>query len=137
MKEVFEYRRTRSKGAIWLSASAVAMLIAAIAITGTDELIGLVYVAGPVTLCWMLMPQQVAGIRIDDQHLVLSAWRQPRAILLDDIAYLRVTEASAETNIAIVYKDGREEGTYIGDMPDLDTLARVMAARGIAVRDIY
>lgn len=137
MKEVFEYRRAPNRGAIWLSASAVAMLIAAITLTGAHELTWLAWALGPITLGWMLLPKPVAGIRVDDDYLILSAWRTPRAIPLDSIAYLRATEASAETDIAIVYKDGTEEGTFTGDMPDITTLAEVMAARGIAIRDVY
>lgn len=137
MKEVFEYRRAPNRGVIWLAASAVAMLIAAIVLTGAEELTWLAWALGPITLCWMLLPKPVAGIRVDDDYLVLSAWRTPRQIPLDSIAYLRATEASAETDIAIVYKDGTEEGTCIADMPDITTLAEVMAARGIAIRDVY
>ncbi|MDX8348160.1 hypothetical protein SLH49_09190 [Cognatiyoonia sp. IB215446] len=137
MNEDYEYRRAPNRGVIWLSVAAVILLIVATTLTGSEELSWLVWALGSLTLCWMLMPKPVAGIRIDNEYLVLSAWRQPRAIKLDDIAYLRVTEASAETYLAIVYKDGTEEGVFAGDLPDLETLAEVLAARGIAVRDRY
>lgn len=137
MNEVYEYRRAPNRGVIWLSVTAVAMLLAAITFTGARELTWLTWALGATTLCWMLLPKPVAGIRVDGNVLVLSAWRNPRAILLNDIAYLRATEASAETDIAIVYKDGTEEGTFKGDMPDIETLVEVMAKRGIAVRDVY
>ena len=137
MNEVYEFRRAPSRGGIWLSATAVLMLIVAVSLTGSEELSWLVWGVGAATLCWMMLPKPVAGIRVDDDYLVLSAWRNPRSIRLDDIAYMRVTEASAETDIAIVYKDGREEGTFIGDMPEIESLIDVMAKRGIAVRDAY
>lgn len=137
MKKVFEYRRAPNRGVIWLSVAAVAMLIAGITLTGATEFIWLAWGLGPITLVWMLLPKPVAGIRVDDDYLVLSAWRHPRAIPLDNIAYLRATEASAETNIAIVYKDGTEEGAFAGDMPpDIAPLAEALAARGIAIRDV-
>ncbi|MEL6681623.1 MAG: hypothetical protein AAFQ09_03145 [Pseudomonadota bacterium] len=113
------------------------MLVIAITLTGSEELTWLVWAIGAATLCWMMLPKPVAGIRVDDTHLILSAWRLPRAIRLDDIAYLRATEASAETNIAIVYKNGSEEGVFAGDLPEMDILVDVMAQRGIAVRDRY
>jgi hypothetical protein len=88
-------------------------------------------------LFWMVLPRPIAGIRVDDHHLILSAWRLPRMIPLDDIAYLRATSVSADSDVTIVYKDGREEGTFAGDMPDIETLSYVMAMRGVPVRDIY
>lgn len=137
MNDDYEYRRAPSRGVIWLSATAVILVLVAITLTGSEELSWLVWGMAAMTLCWMMLPKPVAGIRVDDEHLVLSAWRAPRAIRLDDIAYLRVTEASAETYLAIVYKDGTEEGVFAGDLPDIEILAEVMAARGIAVRDRY
>lgn len=137
MNEVYEYRRAPNKGVIWLAATAVAMLIASVTLVGATQLAWLVWALGPITLCWMLLPKPVAGIRVDNEFLVLSAWRDPRAIRLDDIAYLRATEASAETDIAIIYKDGTQEGIFAGDLPDIETFVDVMAQRGIAVRDIY
>ncbi|MDX8351107.1 hypothetical protein [Cognatiyoonia sp. IB215182] len=137
MNEDYEYRRAPNRGVIWLAATAVILLIVATTLTGSDELSLMVWALGAMTLCWMLLPKPVAGIRVDDEYLVLSAWREPRPIRLDDIAYLRMTEASAETYLAIVYKDGTEEGVFAGDLPDIDILAEVMAARGIAVRDRY
>ncbi len=137
MKEVFEYRRAPSRGVLWLGVSAFSVLVTMIILTGADELIWLIWTTGPLTIGWMLIPHPVAGIRIDDDYLVLSAWRNPRAIPLDDIAYLRATEASAETNIAIVYKDGSEEGTFVGDMPEISVLMDALAVRGIAVRGVY
>jgi hypothetical protein len=137
MNQVYEYRRAPNRGVIWLSAIAMVMLISAVTLTGAAELTWLAWTMGAITLGWMLLPKPVAGIRVDDDFLTLSAWRNPHAIPLDDIAYLRTTEASAETNIAIVFKDGTEEGTYSGDMPDIETLVEVMAKRGIAVRDVY
>ena len=137
MNEVYEYRRAPNRGVIWLATTAVAMLIVAVTLTGAQELTWLTWAVGAATLCWMLLPKPVAGIRVDNDALILSAWRNPRAILLDDIAFLRATEASAETDIAIVYKDGTEEGTFSGDMPNIEILVEVMAKRGIAVRDVY
>ncbi len=137
MNDVYEYRRAPNRWVVWLSAAAVILLIVAASLTGSDELALLGWAGGALTLFWMMAPKRVAGIRVDDDYLVLSAWRNPRPIRLDDIAYMRVTEASAETDIAIVYKDGSEEGTFIGDMPDIETLVEVMAKRGIAVRDVY
>lgn len=136
MSDVYEFRRAPGKGAIWLACIALIMLLAAVFFNDADQLMWLVWVFGAVTLTWMLMPKPVAGIRVDNEHLTLSAWRNPRPVLLDDIAHLKVTEASFETQVSIIYKNGDEEPIFTGDLPDFDTLIAVMAKRGIPVRDI-
>lgn len=136
MDEVYEYRRAPSKGAIWLACIAVAILLATVVVNGATDLLWLVWVCGAITIAWMFLPKPVAGIRVDNDHLVLSAWRNPRPYMLDDIAHLRVTEASLETEVSIVFKNGDEEPIFKGDLPDIDTLITVMAKRGIPVRDI-
>lgn len=136
MSKVYEYRRAPSKGAIWLALVGVVMLLIAVIYYGASELQMLVWVAGAVTVAWMLMPKPVAGIRIDATHLVLSAWRNPRPIPLDDIAHLRVREEDPETEVSIVYRNGEEEDIFAGDLPDIDTLITVLATRGIPVRDV-
>lgn len=135
MNEVYEYRRAPGKGAVWLACIAVVMLLAAVILNGADHLMWLVWTSGAVTLAWMILPQPVSGIRVDDDHLVLSAWRNPRPILLDDIAHLKVTQASLETEVSIVFKNSDEEPIFAGDLPDIETLISVMAKRGIPVRD--
>lgn len=137
MNEVYEFRRAPNRGVIWLSAVTIALLITVVGYSDSGHLIWLIWVLGAVLICWMLLPKPVAGIRIDDDHLILGAWREPRLIALDDIAYLRATSVSADSDVTIVYKDGREEGAFAGDMPDIETLAYVMAIRGVPVRDIY
>ena len=137
MNDVYEYRRARGKAVIWLSGMGVILLLAAVSVTDASELMWLVWVLAALTLALMLVPRTITGIRVDDTYLVLSAWHKPRAIALDDIAFLRATQADPETSIIIVYKDGTEEKTFSRDMPEIETLVYVMATRGIAVRDIY
>jgi hypothetical protein len=137
MNDVYEYRRARGKGVIWLCGMGVVLLLVAISVTDATDLIWLVWVLAALTLALMLVPRPVSGIRVDDTYLVLSAWNKPRSIALDDIAFLRATQADPETSIIIVYKNGTEEKTLSRDMPDLETLVYVMAARGVPVRDLY
>lgn len=136
MDNVYEFRRAPSKGAMWLAMIAVAMLLAAVVLNQAYDLLWLLWVAGAVTVTWMLLPKQVAGIRVDHEYLTLSAWRNPRPIPLDEIAYLQVTHESLEAGVSIVFKNGDVRGIFTGDLPDLDTLIDVMALRGIPVRDI-
>lgn len=137
MNKTFEYRNAPSKGAIWLAAAGVILLLLMILVTGSDHLIWMVWIFGTVTAAWMIVPKPVYGIKVDPDYLVLSAWRDPRYVRLDDIAYLRATNISDETSIAIVYKNGDEEGIFSADLPHIDTLIAVLADHGIPVRDVY
>lgn len=137
MNEVYEYRRAPSKGVIWLCGIKIAVLLWAVTMTDAEHLIWLIWALAAMMLLCMTLPKPIAGIRVDDDHLTLSAWRKPRPIPLDNIAYLRTTSVSSDSDVTIVYKDGRDEGAFVGDMPDIDTLSFVMASRGVPVRDIY
>jgi hypothetical protein len=136
MNDVYEFRRAPGKGAIWLGSATVAVLLFVMALTDA-KLDWLVWGAGAVTLTWMVLPRPVAGIKVDDTHLVLSAWQNPQTIPLDDIDHLKATRESLESDFKIVLRDGREMIALAGDMPDLETLVYVMAVRGIPVRDVY
>lgn len=136
MSEVYEYRRAPSKAVIWLAIASIIVLLTAVVRYGADHLIWLLCVFGAATAVWIFMRRPAAGIRIDTDYLVLSAWRNPRPIALDDIAHLRVREGGIETEVTIVYRNGNEEAVFSGDLPDIDTLIPVMAERGIPVRDV-
>ena len=91
MSDVYEYRQSSSKGVIWLALAGAALLMFAVWFYDAYHLLWLVWIFGAVTIAWVLIPQRVAGNRLDNRHLTLSAWHQPRPIPLDDIAHLRVT----------------------------------------------
>ena len=136
MSDVYEYRRAPNRGPVWLALVGVILLLVAVIQFGATQLTWLVWVAAAVTIAWMILPQPVSGIRIDRDHLVLAAWRKPRPIALDDIAHLRVDDSGLETHTTIVYRDGKEEVIFAGDLPDVDTLIMVLADRGIPVREV-
>lgn len=137
MNDVYEYRRARGKAVVWLSGMGVVLMLAAVSVTGATDLMWLVWALAALTLALMMVPRPISGIRVDDTYLVLSAWHKPRAVALDDIAFLRAIHGDPETSFVIVYMDGTEEKTLSRDMPDIETMVRVMADRGIAVRGIY
>lgn len=136
MNDVYEFRRAPGKGAIWLAAIAVVLLLTAIVINGAEQFMWLVWVFGGVTITWMVMPKPALGVRIDDDFLIMSAWTAPRPIPLDQIAHIRAAETRIETIYTLVYRDGEEEILFSGDLPDVETLSRVLALRGVPVRDL-
>ena len=136
MSNVYEYRRAPNKGPIWLAFTGVVMLLVGVIYFEATQLQALVWVMGALLVAWLLLPQPISGVRIDNDHLTLAAWRNPRPIPLDDIAHLRVSEAGLDTQVAIVYRNGDVEDVFSGDLPDIDTLIAVLAERGIPVRDV-
>ncbi len=136
MHEVYEFRRAPGKGAIWLGTICVVLLLTAIVFEGAEQFMWLVWVIGGVTITWMLMPKPALGVRVDDDYLIMSAWTSPRPIPLDKISHIRAQETQIETIFTLVYKDGEEEILFSGDLPDILTLSRVLALRGVPVRDL-
>ncbi len=136
MSDVYEYRRAPNRGPVWLALIGVIVLLVAVIHYGATQLIWLVWVAAAITIAWMILPKPVSGIRIDNDHLTLAAWRKPRPIRLDDIAHLRVDDSGLDTHVTIVYRNGNEEDVFAGDLPDVDTLISVLADRGIPVREV-
>ena len=135
MHEVYEYRLSSRRSAIWLAAALVAFSLGYAVVNSAPAILTVICATGGVLLGWMLMANPMSGIRVDHETLVLNAWRRPREIPLSEIAYLRMTHWTDDSTVSIVYKDGREEGTNYADMPPPNTLAAVMAARGIPVYD--
>ena len=137
MNEVYEYRRIPGRGIIRLAAAAVVVSFTTVALTGAQYMLQLACVIAPLALLWMSLPRPIAGIRIDDESLILSAWQNPRAISLDDLSHIQILNDDVETNISIHFKDGRTERAMAHDFPPVEILAVVLATRGIPVRGIY
>ncbi len=135
MLDVYEYRQTGRSQVVWLTAALVAFLLAYGVVNDASHTMSVVWAAAGVVLMWMLMRAPVRGIRVDDEHLTLNAWHKPRTIALADVSHLRATHWTDDANITVVYKDGTEESTNARDMPDLNTLALVLAERGIKIKD--
>ncbi|MEY1556536.1 hypothetical protein AB3Y40_12965 [Yoonia sp. R2331] len=135
MFDVYEYRQSGRSQLVWLSAAVVIFLLTFGLVNEAPNIIVMVFVLAGVVLGWVLMLAPARGIRVDDAHLTLNAWSRPRQIALDDIAFLRAVHWTADSAVTIVYKDGTEESTHPRDMPDLNTLARVMANRGVKLKD--
>ena len=132
MFEMYEYRHAAPRPAIWLSAAVIVFLLAIWSFGGQTQLFYPVLGMIGALLAWMTLGHNAFGLRVDDTELVLSAWSRPRPIPLSEIAHLRVNaDLLDECPVTVVYKDGREEGTFAGDIPPLDVLAEVMAERGI------
>lgn len=136
MNDHYEYRRTPGKGPIWLAFSGVVLLLVAMAYFEAEQFKPLAWISGALLIGFLLVPRPAFGVRIDADHLILSAWRTPRTIPLDDIAHLRVSDGALERHVSIVYHTGEVEEIFSHDLPDIDTLIVVLAQRGIPVREV-
>jgi len=134
MSDSYVYKRKPGRGAVWLTVIVGAALTAAYVQWGTDELLPVLLLCLALAAGWLLLPRPTYGIKVDDTHLTLGAWRKPRPIPLDSIAYIQASNISDEITYVIVYRDDEREGIFALDLPDEDTLVEIMAERGIPVR---
>ena len=82
-----------------------------------------------------LIKAPTAGIRVDAETLTLAAWRKPREVPLQDIDRLEVLHWTDESDVKLVYKDGKEEIIPFGDLPDMNTFTTVMMDFGVRLRE--
>ena len=134
MDDTFVYKHKPARAVVWLAAAATVVLGGALYWLETMDVLPLFVLFAALTLGWVFLPRPTYGIRVDDTHLTLAAWRKPRAIPLDSIAHIQASNISDEINYVIVYRDDEREGIFALDLPDEDTLVEIMAERGIPVR---
>jgi hypothetical protein len=135
MNEPYEYRLAGRRRNVWLAAAMIVFLIGITSRYQSPQILGVIWCLAAVMLGWMMMGNPIAGMRVDDHTLTLSAWRKPREIPLSDIDHIRVKHWTEESDVFIVYRDGTEEEISCGDLPRIPILEEVMAERGIIVRD--
>ena len=134
MSETYVYKRKPGRGVIWLAAAVTLALCGGVYLWGAANLLPILMLFAALTAAWVFLPRPTYGIKVDGSHLTLGAWRKPRPIPLDSIAYIQASEISDEINYVIVYRDEEREGIFALDLPDEDTLVEIMAERGIPVR---
>ncbi|WP_333713228.1 hypothetical protein [Yoonia sp.] len=134
MSNSYVYKHKPGRGAVWLMAVTATLLSGGTYVVGGPELLPAAIMMIGFAAVIALRPRPTYGIKVDDTHLTLAAWRKPRPIPLDSIAYLQAAQISDEIPYVIVYRDKEREGVFALDLPDEDTLVEIMAERGIPVR---
>ena len=134
MSDAYVYKRRPGRGVIWLAGLVTAALGAMVYTAGLLDLLPVLVLFAALTLGWIFLPRPTYGIKVDNTHLTLAAWRKPRPVPLDNIAYIQAANVSDEISYIIVYKDNEREGIFALDLPDEDTLGDIMGERGIPVR---
>ncbi len=134
MSEVYKFKRRPARAVIWVTLLCVILFGAFVYVNQLAQFYWLVAGCALISVVWLLLPRPIYGIKVDDTHLTLAAWRKPRPVPLDRIAHLQATEHTDEIGYVIVYKDDEYEGIFSLDLPDEETLIEIMAERGIPVR---
>lgn len=135
MLDVYEYRQSGRGRAVALTAGVAAFCMTYGLVTEVSNVALLACCLIGVIVGWKLMLAPIRGIRLDQEHLTLNAWHTPRVIPLNNISFLRAVHWTQTSEVSIVYRDGTEESTNPRDLPDINTLAREMMARGVKVKD--
>lgn len=135
MEEVYEYRLGVRRHISWFAALGIAMLIGYATQGQTPMVLGAVWGLTAVMIIWFLSRLPVAGVRVDDRFVTLSAWRDPKMVPISDIAHFRMTHWTDDSDLILVYKNGAEEFVSAGDLPSVQLFSEVMADRGVAIKD--
>lgn len=135
MEEFYEYRMAGRRRAVWLCAILIVFMIGIANQYDPPQIIWVIYAVSASMIAWMVISTPIAGIRLDHETLTLAAFRSPREVRLSEIDHVRPTHWTEESDIVLVYRDGREEVVSSGDLPSFAEFEELMIARGIPVKD--
>ncbi len=135
MDEIYEYRLGFGRRLEWLAAIAAAALLSFAIDNQSPLILGAVWGLCASMIVWFLSQNKVAGIRVDETHLTLAAWRDPKEVPLANIDHFRMTHWTDDSDVVLVYRDGTEEELSASDLPGIQEFSEVMADRGIPVKD--
>lgn len=135
MENVYEYKMRPNRKVTWFAAACIGFLLGYGYLTSDPRILAVVWALIAMCLVWLLMKSPTAGIRVDEQALTLSAWRNPRPVPLDEIEYLEVQHWTEDSDVKLVLRDGTEEMIPFGDLPDMTTFSAVMVDFGIRLLD--
>jgi hypothetical protein len=131
----YEYRLGGRSRSSWLAAIALVGLIVFTAENQSSSIFITTVGLCAILIIWLLTRNEIAGIRVDHQYLTLAAWRDPKAVPLSDIAYLRMADWTDDSALTLVYKNGDEEEIPSGDLPSIQLLSEILADRGVLIKD--
>ena len=135
MDNVYEYKMRPKRTRTGFAAACIGFLMGWGYLTSDPRILALVWALIGMCLIWLLIKAPTAGIRVDAETLTLAAWRKPREVPLQDIDRLEVLHWTDESDVKLVYKDGKEEIIPFGDLPDMNTFTTVMMDFGVRLRE--
>ena len=135
MDYVYEYKKRPNRKVTWFAACCIGFLFGFGLLTSDPKILGLVWGLIAVCFLWLLMKSPTAGIRVDEESLTLSAWREPREVPLSKIDHLEIQHWTEDSDVKLVYRDGEEEMIPFGDLPDMNTLSSIMGDFGVRMME--
>jgi uncharacterized protein (DUF58 family) len=135
MADVFEYRLPARRPLIWVVLAALLTLMTVIGVTGAAWYIWAIWGGTLLLVLYMLVVNPVSGIRLTPELLTLAAWRDPKPILLRDIAMVEIQNWSDSTDMVIHLTGGERIRAYSGDMPPKARLVRELNLRRVPVQE--
>lgn len=135
MPGAYEYRCQGRRPATWAGAGLTALLLAAAAWGAAPPVIWALWGGVAALLVWTLATDPVSGVRVDATRLAWFRNAAETAIPLSEIREVEFTSWSrGPDGCRIHLRDGGEADPPGICLPPGATLARVLAARGIDVR---
>jgi hypothetical protein len=86
---------------------------------------------GSVMLLFMLIKNPVNGLELQDEMLILSAWRNPLQVPVHDIAKLEIVEWTDSSDFKVHLKSGEIIEAFSGDIPPTVPFRKALAQVGI------
>jgi len=135
MEHFYEYKIHPNRKLTWFAASCIGFLVGFGILTTAPHIHAVVWSLVAVCFIWLLMKSPAAGIRVDEYALTLAAFRKPRAVPLSQIDHMEIQHWTDESDVKIVFRDGREEMIPYGDLPSMNTFSEVMVAFGVRLTE--
>lgn len=82
---------------------------------------------GFAMLLFMLIKNPVNGLELQDEMLILSAWRSPLPVPVRDIAKLEIVEWTDSSDFKVHLKSGETIEAFSGDIPPITPFRKALA----------
>ncbi len=118
---------------VWAVAVVFAVATGVLATHAAGLFIWLPVVSGDAMILWALIRNPRNGLRVTDACLILSPWQKPRRLPLADIEAVKYHQWSDSTDMHAWLRSGETVRVPPMDIPPVDALRAVLAARSIPV----
>ncbi|MBW4708077.1 hypothetical protein KX928_09785 [Roseobacter sp. YSTF-M11] len=133
MSETYEYRLPGRRASVWMTLAVVGLLLAVVASEVASWYIWLVWMPSMAMVLYLLLKNPISGLRLTNDMLLLSAWRNPQALLLQDIAKIRFIDWRDGSDMEVHLHSGEVIQAISSDIPPRSSFVRALHQRGIPV----
>lgn len=112
-------------------AAAFACMLLLLFISGAEWIVFVPAGIGFSMLLFMLIKNPINGLELQDEILILSAWRNPLPVPVHDIAKLEIVEWTDSSDFKVYLKSGEIIEAFSGDIPPITPFRKALAQVGI------